>query len=321
MIRSPLPFVLAKKKPKLPKTISEQRTQGRKLMTLVAALSGHEGIAMFADTQETVAGYSKRIVDKLHVFDLPGAPFKFGIAGATNDATYVDMLQSELVAALSSVAEFDLTGITGALTTTLTEFYPKHIWPRSTDRPQMEYLIAIQPLPEGRPEIFHISETAANVVGITTHHKSIGVGAYLADYLLDLTLGGGEGLFQLASGAIYVAQEVRENIDGVGQVERIALFDCNGGYDELDMVDIIALEQNLRPLNEVMGSVVAALDISENKETLEAQDEEITDMVRGMREAQADIYDKWRKRKDGRARLLEMYAKRGRFRLPKSLGG
>lgn len=172
-------------------------------MTLVVALAGHEGVAMFADTQETVAGYSKKTIDKLTVFDLGNRPFRFAIAGATTDANYVDMLQGEIAGALSSVDEFDLTKIIAALTDTLTDFYSRHIWPRPSDRPQMEYLITVQPLPSGHPEIIHIAETAINVLGITTHHKSIGIGAYLADYLIGLTLGGGEGLHQLAATAVY----------------------------------------------------------------------------------------------------------------------
>src|ERR1017187_2682343 len=127
MIKVPLPFTLPKKKPKSPQI--EQRRQRRKYMTLVAALSGLNGVVMFADTEETVAGYSKRIVEKLSVYDLPNMPFRFAIGGATTNAPYVDMLQSEIASTLSSINRYDLQEITNTLASTLTDFYSKHVWP------------------------------------------------------------------------------------------------------------------------------------------------------------------------------------------------
>src|SRR5882762_2960473 len=175
MIRSPLPFILKQKK--VPKAHNEQRERKRRQsrMTLVAALSGHQGTIFFADTDEIIGSYSKKTIDKMQVWDFPDRPFRFAIAGATTDGTYADALQSELSGALFRVDAFDLRKITEALSDTLAAFYAKHIWPRvGGDKPQMEYLITIQP-PDGYTEVFHIAETAVNIMGVTTHWKSIGV--------------------------------------------------------------------------------------------------------------------------------------------------
>src|SRR5205814_5418375 len=243
----PLPFIVPRKfQPK-----NQQRLPERRTMTLVAALRGHEGLVMFDDTQETVSGYSKRTIDKIEVWDFPGHPFRFAIAGACTDATYADALQYELAEALMGIPQYDLrNGIVPTLSTTLTEFYKKHIWPRGGDRPQIEYLVAIQPFPKGYPDVLHISETAVNVVGVTTHTYSVGVGSYLTDYLLGRLLGGGEPIAQLCAAAVHVAKEVEQNIDGVGPMERAVIFDKWGGYDELAPLDIEEIADNLGGLNE-----------------------------------------------------------------------
>lgn len=276
-------------------------------MTLVAALSGHEGIVLFADNDETVAGYSKRTIDKVEVWSTPDRPFRFAIAGACTDGTYADALQSEIGGALFSVDSFDLKKITVALSDTLTSFYGKHVWPRvSGDKPQMEYLVAIQPLPKGFAEVIHISETAVNVMGVTTHWKSIGVGSYLADFLFNLMLGGGEPIAQLAAAAVYAAKEVRKNIDDVGEVERIVVFRWDGTYDEFDLEDIQAIEKNLSPLNEALGYLFSsAMGVSDAR-----TESALINVIDKISEKQNQWYDEWVQKEKQRKYMLEVYAKR-----------
>jgi len=221
-------------------------------MTLVSALSGCEGVVLFADTQETVSDYTKKVIDKVEVWDFPNRPFRFAIAGACQDAIYADMLQNQISSALLSINNFDLKVIIDTLADTLTEFYGKHVWPRGGDKHQMQYLVPIQPLPSGAPEILYISETAVNVVGVTTHTKSIGVGSYLADYLYELLLGGGETIPHLCAASVFVAREACRNVDGVGDLDRVVILGIDGRYDELSPVDIKEIERNLEGLNEGM---------------------------------------------------------------------
>ncbi len=280
-------------------------------MTLVAALSGHQGTIFFADTDEIIGSYSKKTIDKMQVWDFPDRPFRFAIAGATTDGTYADALQSELSGALFRVDAFDLRKITEALSDTLAAFYAKHIWPRvGGDKPQMEYLITIQP-PDGYTEVFHIAETAVNIMGVTTHWKSIGVGSYLADYLFSRILGGGEGIAHLCAAAVYAAKEVRENIDGVGSLDRIPVFFSDGTYDELYPIDIAAIEENLAPLNEMVGYAFAdAMDISGIMEEIRESEIRHGQIFTEMREQQASWYKEWSGKREKRKRLLGMYAQR-----------
>jgi len=277
-------------------------------MTLVAALTGLEGAAMFADTQETIYGYSKKTVDKLCVFDLPNRPFRFAIAGATTDANYVDMLQAELVDVLNVQTGYDARQITKALTEKLLEFYPKHVWQRPESRPQMEYLITLQPLPHGEPKIIHIAETAANV--ITGWHKSIGIGCYLADYLFNSVLGGGEPLTQLANASVYVAQETSDNVDGVGPIDRVVLFGDDGSYDELRRSEIESLEVNLKQMHEITSTSFAAITCCQNKDDHDMWQDHLSNTLRELYEENTKIFDKWVRGRDNRKRYLQFRAKR-----------
>jgi hypothetical protein len=282
-------------------------------MTLVAALSGSQGTIFFADTDEIVAGYSKKTIDKMEVWDFADRPFRFAIAGATTDGTYADALQSELSGALFKVDAFDLRKITQALSDTLAAFYAKHIWPRAGDKPLMQYLITVQPLPKGHTEVFHISETAVNAMGLTTHWKSIGVGSYLADYLFNRLLGGGEDVAQLCAAAVYAAKEVRENIDGVGPIDRIPVFFSNGAYDELHPADISTIEENLAPLNETLSYVFSdAMDTREIMEEIRREDNSssLNEILAEMRQKQSNWYKEWDARRERRKLLLEMHAQR-----------
>jgi hypothetical protein len=280
-------------------------------MTLVSALSGYEGVAFFADTQETVSGYSKKTIDKVEVWDFPNHPFRFVSAGSSDDGDYSDMLQNELASTLLALDVFDLGAIKLALTDTLTEFYGKHFGSRpASERPRLEYLIAVQPLPDGTPEIVHVVQSAVNFIGITTHNKSIGVGSYLADYLYNRILGGGEPFAQLCAAAVYVAQEVRDNVEGVGIIDRIVLFDRFGGYDELVPIDIWAIERNLGGINEgILHLFSLCSDISEGSETY-GLEETLTAIGKDAREQQQKWFSEWQERVQGRKNYLEIINRR-----------
>jgi hypothetical protein len=314
MIKSPLPFIVSRK-PKLHVKDERQRAQRSARMTLVSALSGHEGVVFFADTNETISDYSKKTIDKVDVFDFPNHPFRFAIAGAADDSTYADMLQHELSATLLAQEAFDLAAIKLALTDTLTEFYGKHF--AATDRPKLQYLVAIQPLPSGTPEIVHIAQTAVNFVGITTHQTSIGIGSYLADYLYGVLLGGGEPIAWLSAIAVYVAREVNDNVAGVGPIDRIVIFDREGGYDELCPVDIEAIQENLSGMNEGLRHFFSlACDITPESDSY-GLGETVTQIATGAKEMQRQWFSEWmnrtRQRQNGWLNVLSerLKARRG----------
>lgn len=271
-------------------------------MTLVAALSGSNVTILFADTEETVGGYSTRAVDKLEVLDCPG--FRVGIAGATSNASYADMLQAEILRSLYALADFNLALIRERLIQTLTDVYSKHIWPRGGDGPQIEYLLAVQPLPSGRPEIIQINETAANVVPSGTT-RTIGIGSYLADYLFKrifpapIPVSRGESLSFLCAAGMYVADEVRNSISGVGPVDRVAIFGCNGDYDELCPVDIQEIQANFGSLEEYFEYFfIDAMDVDKNYSILEDDH-----LMKDIRERHKEWYRQWNRRRGDRELL------------------
>jgi len=257
-------------------------------MTLVAAFASSGGTLLFADTQETVTGYSKRKVDKLTVYDWE--PFRFGIAGAADDARYLDVLQAELANSLFKVQAFDLKTITVSLTDTLTTFYGKHIWPQAASKPQMEYMVVIQPRPSGWPEIFHVSESAVTLV--PTSYKSIGIGSYLSDYLQNLLHEGGESLLQVITTAVYIAREVREHIDGVGPVERIGVFHNDGTYNEVSWEDIETIEKQIWNLQEIQTTAFKSAT-REPDESHEAETRFIAGTASDIRQELAKWYAQW----------------------------
>lgn len=259
----PLPFVLPKKKP-FPRKIPEVRREGeRKRMTLVSTLIGREGLVMFSDNQETRGGYSKTTVDKLCVWDIEGMPFRIAISGSTDNAMYLDMLDRTISADLLRLNEYSMPLIEEELSKTLTSFYSKHIWQQPA-APQLDFLIAIQPLPSGRPQVIHVSGTAVLVSSLTEHYKCIGVGSYLANYLFNLFVGGGETQAELAIAAAYIGQQVNQNVEGCGPIERIVLLGNNGEYGELSSDHIRQIEKNLAGLRQVLEYVfIAAANVTD----------------------------------------------------------
>ncbi|HXJ96612.1 MAG TPA: hypothetical protein VMT20_27550 [Terriglobia bacterium] len=278
-------------------------------MTLAAALSGWDTTILFADTEETVGSYSTRMVDKLEVLDCP--EFRLGITGATSDASYSVMLQSEIVNVLSRVSPFDLRVMKNRLTDCLTAFYAKHVWPRPGESPRMDYLLVIQPIPSGFPEVVQVSETLATVVphphgSVTT----VGVGSHLAEYLfkqilLDdpIPVNRGASLSFLCAAGMFVAEEVKENITGVGPVERVAIFDSQGTYDELCPVDIHDIQKTFRALREYFRyCFLDAMDV-ESPSSDSILEESEKNWIPDIRQEHQEWYERWNQRREGRKLL------------------
>jgi hypothetical protein len=205
------------------------------------------------------------------------------------------MLERALSGTLLSMDTYSLAEVETALSNTLTEFYSKHIWPQAAKAPLTEFLIVIQPLPSGRPDVIHISGTAVTIPSLSHHFKNIGVGAYLADYLFSLLLGGGQTQAELAIIGAYVGKQVNENVDGCGPVERIVLLGKNGEYEELTLEDIKGFEDNLHPIGEVIQSAfVVAANITANVTNLESPESEleyISGELQDIRTANTKLWD------------------------------
>lgn len=260
-------------------------------MTLVTTLMGREGVVMFADTQETVGGYAKKPVDKLTLWnEHPDRPFRFAIAAATDDTTYLEMLEREISGTLLKLNGNWLRSIEKDLADTLTTFYAKHIWPQSKN-PRIEFLITIQPLPHGLPDVIHIAGTAVSIPSLSESHKSIGVGAFLADYIVPMILDGGEGLAHLAMAAVYLGKQVHENVDGCGPVDRIVLLGRDGECDELYSDVIRQMEAAVYPLREVMTHAFTSCADIADTDNGELERTYVQNELLNMREKYAELWE------------------------------
>lgn len=256
----PLPFVVP---PRTEIGKPSERLPERKRMTLVAALAGAQCGVMLADSQETISGYAKKSVDKLTYWGSgEKREFRFALGGASNSGPYIDMLNFELSGTLLAMESSWIGDICKGLEKVVLEFHEKHIWPQRDQGPQLETLIMVQPqIPHasdpaketsvGSADLIHIHQTAVNPL-INESHKSIGVGSYLADYLLEKLAGGGTESHLIAT-AVYILQQAKLHVDGVGLNGKLVLFASNGDIIEYDQEDINPLEQLMDEFNEVMA--------------------------------------------------------------------
>jgi 20S proteasome alpha/beta subunit len=214
-------------------------------MTLIAGFTGRGGSVLCSDLLEVSGGYAKKPVDKILTAEGDHTRnFEYAV-GCSGNGPYMDMLLSELRRALEVYARIDVDletdldpaccdlrdAIVAELTKALTAFYATHIWPKgaNADKIEMQFLAAVQPRPYGEAFLVKIVETAVTVV--EESYACIGIGSYLADYILEnMHSGTGEKEFQFAL-ASFVLTEVNENIDGCGKGYSIYHFDGDGTLD------------------------------------------------------------------------------------------
>jgi len=229
-------------------------------MTILAGFSCSSGAILCADTQETV-GYAKRNVSKIEVREESDNEFRIAIAAA-GSGPYADKISQELFGAICAYKEYNPESIISCIESVVTEFHSKHFWPRAgvQDTGYVELLILLQPTKDdvvpgfpGHPLLLHVAETAVNIVQET---KTVGIGSWLADYILDrLYLGYGNRNYMAALGS-YLIKEVRENVEGCGKDAEIIFFGSDGTWEDISGSDKLAfLEKHVEDINSVFSTV------------------------------------------------------------------
>jgi hypothetical protein len=217
------------------------RRKGRQ-MTLIAGFRGRGGSVLCSDLLEVTGGYAKKPVDKISLSVDAVRPerlrFQFAI-GCSGTGPYMEMLQAELARGLESLARDLQTRlddlqqkVCDSLADCLVRFYAKHIWPRPAHAPsaEMQFLLLIQPCPCGECALIKIAETAVSLIKDQSY-ACIGIGAYLAEYILENMFSGtGDKEYQM-SVAAYTLTEVNNNIDGCGHGYSIYHFADDGKMD------------------------------------------------------------------------------------------
>lgn len=289
MSPKPLPFVVPKTHIK-PKIV--QRREAKR-MTIVAGFSGAGGVILCADTQETVQGYAKREVEKIKTYrGRKDYEYNLAIGGAGESGPYIDALITELVTAINKIHEYDLAAIDGAMKDCLPEFYAKHIWPR-TNPPSLETIVLVQRTEGGHAEMFHTSDTAVNYV--SDNPICIGIGAYLAEYILKRSLAAGASMTHMLAVAAYMLHEVRENVDGCGKNATIWWFDREGNSDLFwDPTERnLFLEKQAPEINVALAHVMQYITTMETDPYGQfcTDPDKLMELLSGLRKQQIEAYE------------------------------
>ena len=227
-----------------------QIRRGREL-TIIAGFSGYGGQVLCSDSQETVDSYAKKSVNKIILVQCPN--WRFAISGA-GAGPYLDMVIQSLDWTFTKGFEDSPSAVQKIIESQIAEHYKMHVWPRaaSKDSAEIELLIAAQSYTWHETFLFHTRETAVNWC---QEPKAIGVGSYLADYILDHLLSRHGDKYHLLSVAAYVLKKTRDYIEGCGMQSFIYLFTRNGEMVGLFEEDVQALEGVLDKFDEAVKTV------------------------------------------------------------------
>ncbi len=191
-----------------------------------------------------------------------------------------------------------LADICPALEKAALKFHETHIWPQGRDAPTLETLVMTQGVYStgengkncGSVDLIHIHKTAVMPL-LNDSAKSIGVGSYLADYLLEqLKRGFGETEPYLIASAVYILQQAKLNIDGVGLNGKLVLFSPDG-IQEFDQADINPFEKIMDEFNHVVASCFGKVvsNKESTKESMNAIADELVHIKRKYSDAISNI--------------------------------
>lgn len=262
-------------------------------MTVLALFSGQAGTVLCADSQETAGGYAKRRVEKIAIGETDGFRVAIGAAGAGH---YADMLAFELRHSLPQECDTDSDPekIIQFIQKKLLTFHEAHGLSRGAEYALIELLIVIQEKQaSGLPLVLHTLETAVNVIGWGT--KCIGVGGYLADFILDHTLTGFGSRESLITAAAYMLREVIDNVEGCHDPSIVYLFRHDGVMEAIPDGYIKRLQANTETLIEKFRDLFHFVTDIDHRHT--GMDEDLRELQASYRKALVDYEEEaeyWR---------------------------
>jgi hypothetical protein len=200
-------------------------------MTIAIGFMLGNAAVICADSQEVVSDYAKTTTQKIHTLHSP-QKWRVGLVGA-GDAACIELCNEEITRKIGSLQAFDYPAMLGIARETIREIHEQHIWPRqAADRPTFQMLIALQGINPGARALFFSQDS---IVLPVDDYKSIGIGAYLADYLLDRiypTPGWdyGSSAEETAMNAVFTLQQVKSAIHGCDGETLVAIFRGDGTF-------------------------------------------------------------------------------------------
>jgi len=141
--------------------------------------------------------------------------------------------------------EYDPAGIIDLIKQKVHEFHVQQVWPRGPNSESpVELLIILHPNNGGFPLILQVTETAVNPIHWSNQDKKcIGIGAFLADYILAKFLSHYGSRQHLIALATYMLKEVRENIAGCGKDSEVFFFGANRPVEQIPENQIHYVEE------------------------------------------------------------------------------
>lgn len=223
---------------------------------------------MAADSEEVISDYAKSSTQKIRITEYFNQ-WRLAIGGA-GDGTYIDLFEELLARRLAVFKEYEHDKIESVIRATLHEVHKKHIWPRHGDqRTSFQAIIGIQGCGErkGRSLLYTQDSALLRVTG-TVGFKTIGVGCYLADYIIKRAIPDYGGIYnmpteQVGNLAVHVLAEVKSPDCGIkdvdGQTNVLILDGIYGGTRWLIDHEVKRVEQWLESYNSIQRPLMMAI--------------------------------------------------------------
>jgi hypothetical protein len=222
-------------------------------VTIVTGFLTGSSAIICADSRETIADYAKSTTQKLRVTSYGN--WRIGIAGSSDSAQYLDLFQGELELRLAPVRDFDYVKIVSIIKSTLHQLHKQHIWLRRWDRPSIQTLIALQGIiPTSSRALFVTQDSAVTPV---SEYQSIGIGAYLANYLYE-RLSPSTGFTynsppdRMANLGVFILQQVKKSIQGCDGETTVAIFYGDGTFRYMTTDEVHEVESWMTRLDSIL---------------------------------------------------------------------
>jgi hypothetical protein len=160
--------------------IKPSRRLSRRHVTIVSGFLTNNAVVLAADSQELVSDFTKAFTQKIQIANYVGH-WRLAMAGSSDHSQYIRLIESELSMRLTSLPKFDYPAIVSIIKATVHQVHKQHIWPRPSNRPEVQIIYAIQGLTTTPCRALLVSEDSA--VTPVNDYMSVGIGTYLADYL------------------------------------------------------------------------------------------------------------------------------------------
>lgn len=194
-------------------------------MTIAIGFLTGDGAVICADSQEMIGSYGKSTAQKIRTTDFFNN-WRLVIAGASDQAHYIDLFQDEVVRQLIGTQTFDYGRVVSIIKATLHKIHKQHIWLRRSGQPQLQLLIGIQGIdPPSRGLLW----TEEAVVLPVQEYRSIGIGTYAADAIWD-RLFPTRGLIYnsrveiAANFGIYMLRQIKKAVQGCDGFTLVAIL-------------------------------------------------------------------------------------------------